>query len=56
MNSDKNTEWKTHGSPPTEHAALVLLFSLVASGQIKLRGIDGGVKIPAKLRQHLPAA
>jgi hypothetical protein len=28
------------GSLPTEDAALVLLFSLVASGQIKLRKID----------------
>jgi len=32
---------KTQGSLPTEDAALVLLFSLVASGQIKLRKIDG---------------
>jgi len=28
---------KTQGSLPTEDAALVLLFSLVASGQIRLR-------------------
>ncbi len=32
---------KTQGSLLTEDAALVLLFSLVASGQIKLRKIDG---------------
>jgi putative transposase len=32
---------KAQGSLPTEDAALVLLFSLVASGQIKLRKIDG---------------
>ncbi len=32
---------KTRGSLPTEDTALVLLFSLVASGQIKLRRIDG---------------
>jgi len=32
---------KTQGSLPTEDAALILLFSLVASGQIKLRKIDG---------------
>jgi hypothetical protein len=31
---------KTQGSLPTEDAALILLFSLVASGQIKLRKID----------------
>jgi hypothetical protein len=32
---------KTQGSLPSEDAALILLFSLVASGQIKLRRIDG---------------
>src|SRR5713226_8992712 len=36
---------KTQGSLPSEDAALVLLFSLVASGQIKLRRIDGWRKI-----------
>ena len=30
-----------YGSPPSEDAALVLLFTLVASGQIELRRIDG---------------
>jgi len=33
---------KTQGAFPTEEAALILLFSLVASGQIRLRKIDGG--------------
>jgi hypothetical protein len=37
---------KTQGSLSSEDAALILLFSLVASGQIKLRRIDGGRKIP----------
>jgi hypothetical protein len=32
---------KTQGSLPTEDAAMVLLYGLVASGQIKLRKIDG---------------
>jgi len=36
---------KTQGSLPNEDAALTLLFSLVASGQIKLRRIDGWRKI-----------
>jgi hypothetical protein len=36
---------KTQGSLPTEDAAVVLLFSLVASGQIRLRRIDGWQKI-----------
>jgi hypothetical protein len=37
-------------------AALVLLFSLAASGQIGLRRIDGWRKIAAALGQHLSAA
>ena len=47
---------KTQGSLPTEDAALVLLFSLVASGQIKLRRIDGWRKIATVLSQHTVAA
>ena len=46
---------KTQGSLPTEDAALVLLFSLVASGQIKLRKIDGWQKIGA-VYQHTAVA
>jgi hypothetical protein len=34
----------------------VLLFSLVASGQIKLRKIDGWQKIGAVLNQHTAVA
>jgi len=34
----------------------VLLFSLVASGQIKLRWIDGWQKIAAVLSHHTAAA
>jgi hypothetical protein len=47
---------KTQGSFPTEDAALVLLFCLVASGQIKLRRIDGWRKIAdvlSELSQHM---
>jgi putative transposase len=47
---------KTQGSLPNEDAALVLLFSLVASGQIKLRRIDGWRKIAAVLSGRAPAA
>ena len=47
---------KTQGSLPSEDAALVLLFSLVASGQIKLRRIDGWRKIAAVLNQHTAVA
>jgi putative transposase len=41
---------KTPGSLPTEDAALVLLFGLVASGQIRPRRLDGWRQIPAVLR------
>jgi len=47
---------KTQGSLPSEDAALVLLFSLVASGQIRLRRIDGWRRITTVLGQHLSAA
>jgi putative transposase len=40
---------KTQGSLASEEAAVVLLFSLVSSGQIKLRRIDGWTKIAAVL-------
>ena len=43
---------KTQGSLPSEDAALVLLFSLVASRQIKLRRIDGWRNIAAVVSQH----
>ena len=47
---------KTQGSLPSEDAAVVLLFSLVASGQIKLRRIDGWRKIATVLSQTTPVA
>jgi putative transposase len=48
---------KTQGALPTEDAAVVLLFSLVASGQIRLRKVDGWRKIATVLRQRMrPAA
>jgi putative transposase len=47
---------KTQGSLPSEDAALVLLFSLVASGQIKLRRIDGWRKIAAMLGSRAAVA
>src|SRR6267142_1028357 len=47
---------KTQGSLPSEDAALILLFSLVASGQIKLRRIDGWRKIATVLSQHTSVA
>ncbi len=47
---------KTQGSLPSEDAALVLLFSLVASGQIRLRRIDGWRKIASVLSQETTKA
>ena len=47
---------QTQGSLPTEDAALVLLFSLVASGQIKLHRIDGWRKIASVLGQPTAVA
>ena len=47
---------KTQGSLPSENAAIVLLFSPVASGQIKLRKIDGWQKIATVLSQHTVVA
>ena len=56
LHEDFRRRVKTQGSLPTEDAALVLLFSLVASGQIKLRRIDGWRKIATVLSQHTVAA
>jgi putative transposase len=48
---------KTQGALPTEDAALVLLFGLLASGQIRLRRLDGWRQIPAVVSRHRrPAA
>jgi hypothetical protein len=48
---------KTQGSLPSEDAALILLFSLVVSGQIKLRKIDGHTTMAAVISTRLrPAA
>jgi transposase-like protein len=47
---------KTQGSLPNEDTAVVLLFGLVASGQVKLRRIDGWRKIAAVLSRHVVVA
>ena len=47
---------KTQGSLPTEDAALVLLFGLVVSGQVRLRRLDGWRQIPAMLRSTARSA
>jgi transposase-like protein len=40
LNEEFRRRVKTQGSFPTEDAAIVLLYGLVATGQIKLRKID----------------
>src|SRR5581483_8138294 len=50
LNEEFRRRVKTQGALPTEDAALVLLFALVASGQIKLRRLDGWRKLAAVLR------
>lgn len=48
---------KTQGALPGEGAAVLLLFGLVATGQITLRKIDGHTKLAAVIRQRMrPAA
>jgi len=47
---------KTQGALPTEDAAVVLLFGLVASGQITLRKLDGWRTMATVLRQRMRAA
>jgi transposase-like protein len=47
---------KTQGSFPTEDAAMVLLYGLVATGQIKLRKIDGPHLVRAVLAKTIALA
>src|SRR5437867_9377154 len=47
---------KTQSSLPTEDSAVVLLFSLVANGQIRLRRVDGWQKIATVLSQNASVA
>ena len=56
LNGEFRRRVKTQGSLPTEDAALILLFSLVVSGQIKLRKIDGHAKMAAVLSKRLRSA
>jgi transposase-like protein len=56
LNEEFRRRVKTQGSLPTEDAALVLLFGLVVSGQIRLRRLDGWRQIPSVLRERRRAA
>ena len=60
MTFPKNVEFrrrvKTQCSFPSENCAVILLYSLVASGQINLRRLDGYEKIADVLAQEDQAA
>jgi transposase-like protein len=56
LNGEFRRRVKTQSALPSEDTAVVLLFSLVASGQIRLRRIDGWRKIAAVLRQRVRVA
>jgi hypothetical protein len=47
---------KTQGALPTEDSALILLFGLVAPGQITLRKLDGYTHLDAVIRQRMRTA
>ncbi|TMB14357.1 MAG: hypothetical protein E6J66_01610 [Deltaproteobacteria bacterium] len=52
LNGEFRRRVKTQGSLPSEDAALVLLFGLIATGQIKLRKIDGYKKLAAVISEQ----
>jgi len=56
LNEEFRRRVKTQGSLPGEEAVLVLLFSLAASGQIKLRKLDGFRRIAEVLSLRMPRA
>jgi putative transposase len=56
LNGEFRRRVKTQSALPSADTAVVLLFSLVASGQIRLRRIDGWRKIATVLRQRARVA
>lgn len=56
LNEEFRRRVKTQGSLPTEDSALMLLFGLVATGQIALRKLDGYTELGAVIRQRMRAA
>ena len=47
---------KTQGSLPSEDTALMLLFGLIATGQIRLRKIDGYRKLAGVISEQMRRA
>jgi putative transposase len=56
LNGEFRRRVKTQGSLPSEDSALILLFSLVATGQIKLRKLDGYKKLAGVINAQLRKA
>jgi transposase-like protein len=56
LNEEFRRRVKTQGSLPGEDAALLLLYSLVATGQITLRKLDGHEKMAAVIRARVTSA
>ena len=57
LNEESRRRGKTQGALPTEDSAVILLFGLVATGQITLRKLDGYKHLAAVIRQRMrPAA
>ena len=56
LNEEFRRRVKTQGSLPSESGAVILLYSLIASGQINLRRLDGYEKIADVLAQEERAA
>jgi putative transposase len=56
LNEEFRRRVKTQGALPTEDSALILLFGLVATGQITLRKLDGYTQLAAVIRQRMRSA
>jgi putative transposase len=56
LNGEFRRRVKTQGSFPTEDSALVLLYSLVATGQVAMRKIDGAEHVRAMLDKTIVLA
>jgi hypothetical protein len=56
LNEEFRRRVKTQGSLPGEDAALLLLYSLVAIGQITLSKLDGHEKIATVIRARVTSA
>jgi putative transposase len=53
LNGEFRRRVKTQGSLPSEDAALTLLFGLIATGQIRLRKIDGYKKLASVISEQM---